>query len=271
MSCQPNPVPVLDFDEISRLVNLGLLDPEPIRATPEQTSRARAQRSQKRTKKQITEKSEQAVQGWFERGLHASLSKNPVEEKVIHRGTPKERTIRVSHDVDYGGSIPLLFNGTVTTWPLKVEVKGITDDKFPLSNLNDKEREFLDRARNNHQVAWVALVWWDDIYHCNECKHEHTEHGPLRCPQCNSRDIRTEYGIQVMHVIPWKDWPGIEASLVAKRADDKRFGGRSIRRKDWHLLKSYAVCKVRGRWTLDDAHWLRPFIPVRPSQLQNPF
>jgi len=142
--------------------------------------------------------------------------------------------VRVSKDVDFVGDIPLRLNGHVSTYPLKVESKGITLDakgrgSFPLSNLSDKERRYLSNHRAGGGLAVVHLCWWQ----AGEC---------VAC-----------------HVVNWKQWERLEAGLSA--LSDGKFGGKSLRyHADLMLLVGCAVVKVHSRWELEADHWLRPML-----------
>lgn len=165
------------------------------------------------------------------------------------------RTIRVSKDVDFVGSIPLRINGNVTAYPFKVESKGITlkkklrrigeDDSreyvlrgsFPLSSLSAKERGYLTENRIRGGLSMVHLAWW------------------------------LEGKIEAVHLVSWLPWASIEEALAKKAETDGRFGGKSLRyHADLELLELHGIIKVGGRWELYPDHPLSQYLPDKDEQ-----
>ena len=157
--------------------------------------------------------------------------------------------IRISTDVDYRGTIPIRINGMVLNMSLRVESKGITltekvvryeEDgsvtktvrgSFSMANLSDKQRTYLQDAREEGKFSAIHLAWW-----------------------LNGDCIRVNF-------IPWKWWPELEKCLAERAKKDKRFRGKSLRyHADLDLLDETNILKVNGRWTFEPGHWLPPLL-----------
>lgn len=190
-------------------------------------------------------KSEQLCSYQFNRWGAQSFYKARDDERYV-KGVG---LIRVATDVDFVGSLPIMVRGDVRAVTLKVESKGITlrasrlyyhedgstsyklTGSLPLSNLSAKERGYLDKNREAGGLSVVHIAWW------------------------------FEGNCQAVHVVPWRDWVGIERALLVKAAEDKRFQGKSLRyHADGDLLAHCLVEKVRGRWALAPGHWLTPLL-----------
>jgi hypothetical protein len=224
--------------------------------TPEEWARAKANKAQKPKHLETKRKSEALCKRHFQK-WGAKLSKARDDERHVKDDNEPDgyRQVRISTDVDFVGTIPLCVNGHVTTFPLKVESKGITlkrrvvryldtgkavykvTGSFPLKNLSAKERSYLRANRQAGGLSVVHMAMWLD-----------------GAPLC-------------VAVIPWKDWGPLEAALAEKAKNDKRYRGKSLRyHADLDLILHCRVQKLSGRWELCDDHWLASLLPRKGEQ-----
>ena len=162
---------------------------------------------------------------------------------------------RVTRDVDFTGEITLRINGKIGTYPLRVEAKSSTlhlgyskriMGAFTLSNLNRKQRNYLQDNTLHGGLSCVHLSWWYD-------------------GQCSTT-----------HIITWRQWLRMEKMLQEEIAvDDKRFKGKSLR---WHAdrdiiedpnwIANCLVFKARNRWWFSDGHWLEKHVVKNAGEQQ---
>jgi hypothetical protein len=160
------------------------------------------------------------------------------KSRVVERGG-----YFISTDVDFVGSIPL----AATVYPVHVEAKAWSTGNFALSQISERERGFLKKARRNRDGALLCIV-----------RFAHQKEHAYRLS-----DAICAY------LIPWARWLEIEQELSARAGG--RFRGRSLREQDLGLVADCKIERVSGRWELCGDHWLRPLLPQQDNQAALPF
>lgn len=216
--------------EIEQLVREGKMSLELPKLTPEEMERAKLERKSKSRQTILKNKGEQAARQFLKTHFLANLQKNADRPQEV-----KGRVVRISTDVDYSGSIMLRVKGTNFPYPAKIEVKAISRWTFPVDRMSAVERKYLEQGRAAGQITGVVLVW-----------------------------INGDDDAVLLHFVPWRDWEGLEKSLLAKAKGN--YQGKSIRRVDLPDLDRYAFRKINGRWVPDPSNILVPLMPVRQAQ-----
>lgn len=201
---------------------------------PGVNSRPGALQKPRRPSQHIGRVAEDTARYILTRVLRATVSKSQVQSVTTPRGTFSRST-----DVDFVGSMPILHRGEVIPYPIKVEIKGMTGNTFPFSNISPAERFFFERAAAANNGCLLFLVVW-----------------PLKCQDISRKTIECVY------IIPFRRWLDTETMLEAQASGNYR--GKSLRRKDLALFSDCGILTGdNGRWELVPSHWLRPLLPPR--------
>ena len=271
---EPNEDNVAAWERIRELVESGQLETEPRLLTDDEQALADAEKAQRPSRAKIGARGEAVVKSLLESRLHATLRKVAVQPtEITDKRTQSTRTIYIGKDVDYEGDVSLRLNGSISRWPTRIEVKTITSERFALKSLTAAQQRHLEKARREGKVAWIALVWYARHYTCQDCGHVFSNTKARKCPECYSQNLMRQDEADRIHLIPWREWTQVKLAIAQRAREDRRFRGKSLRRKiDWDLLHRYEIVKTLRRWKFVEDHWLLPYLPTPDdSQLELPF
>jgi hypothetical protein len=155
---------------------------------------------------------------------------------------PNGRSVYQKKVSDLVGGVPLPDRPLALTY---VEVKGVSPGQsFAFSNLDKRnnpkqpsQQEKLCAEWELDSLVWLFIGWWD-----SDTQPITVERGSRKERKWFKEDCE-----MTGTLLRWGDWLELYYN----------HSYRSIRQKDRHLLDSYRVRKVGGRWQLDDNHWWR--------------
>ncbi|RKY69325.1 MAG: hypothetical protein DRQ02_01310 [Candidatus Latescibacterota bacterium] len=223
----------------------GAPPPHPLKeATPAEQAQAVADQKARPSPRRYSNKGET----WAKKRLQSlGAVFSPKNSDVLRTYIDKQGNEKVFYQrrgVDYEGVFP----GSPAI-PFVLEVKTFCGH-FNMASLGARQQRILSKERAQGKLAMICLVDRD-----KEGKILRGWFIPWRGPG--------EKADKALSGFVLVDWEDMRQSLMVISEHDKRFKGRSIRKKDFYVLRPCKVRKIRGRWKM--CAWLIELVALLKS------